>query len=85
MANELDLLAQLEILKSENEKLKSQQQKATGITIKLGEKKNICIYGLGRWPVSLYKSQADKLFSEETVAQVRRFIKDNEGKLAVKE
>ena len=82
--NRDELMAELAKLQAENTELKAHQPKAPGITIKLGEKKNVCIYGLGRFPISLYKSQADRLFSDEIVAKVRAFVVENEGKLAVK-
>lgn len=52
------------------------------LTIKVGQKGNICIYGLGRFPVSLYRSQMERLLDEEET--IRAFIQANVADLAVK-
>ena len=63
---------------------KLQATKAEGkITLKVGEKGNVCVYGLGRFPVSLYKSQWDKLLAHAEA--IKGFIKANESLLSVKD
>ena len=37
-------------------------------------KGGMSIYGMGRWPITLYKSQAERLFSDEQVAEIRKFL-----------
>jgi hypothetical protein len=76
-----DLKAELERLKKENEQLKQRGQRA--ISIKVSEKGGVSVYGLGRFPVTLYKEQWAKLL--ELADDLRAFIKENESKLKSKE
>lgn len=55
------------------------------ISYKVSEKGAVSVYGLGRWPTTLYRSQWERLLSDEQVAALRGFIIANEGRLAVKE
>ncbi len=79
--NEEELKAELERLKAENEALKSRG--ARGISMKVSEKGAVSIYGLGRFPVTLYKEQWLKLL--DMADDIRAFIKENEGKLKTKQ
>jgi hypothetical protein len=79
--NEQELKAELERLKAENEALKSRG--ARGISMKVSEKGAVSIYGLGRFPVTLYKEQWIKLL--DMADDIRNFIKENEGKLKTKQ
>ena len=54
-----DLKAELERLRNENAALK--KGASTGIRMKISEKGAISIYGMGRFPVTLYKEQWLKL------------------------
>ena len=75
-----DMKAELERLRAENEKLK---QKATrAISLKVSEKGGLSVYGLGRFPVTLYKEQWAKLL--DLADEIRAFIKDNDSKLKTK-
>ena len=60
MADE-DLKAELERLKAENESLKSQRGRS--VSLKVSEKGGLSVYGLGRFPVTLYKEQWTKLLA----------------------
>ena len=53
MATDEELRAELERLKAENEALKSRRTGAT--SMKVSEKGGLSVYGLGRFPVTLYK------------------------------
>jgi hypothetical protein len=53
------------------------------VSLKVSEKGAISLYGLGRFPVTLYASQWERLLQE--VDHVRDFIKDNEALLSRKE
>lgn len=75
-----DLKAELERLRNENAALK--KGAATGITMKVSEKGALSIYGMGRFPVTLYKEQWLKLL--ELSDDIRTFIAANEGKLKTK-
>jgi len=46
------LQAELERLRAENEALKGRASK--GMTLKVSEKGGVSVYGLGRFPVTLY-------------------------------
>lgn len=75
-----DLKAELERLRSENAALK--KEAATGITMKVSDKGALSIYGMGRFPVTLYKEQWLKLIG--MADQIRAFIATNDSKLKSK-
>jgi len=72
--NNVELQAQLDALIAENTALKAKAAARSKISLKVGEKGGVSIYGLGRFPITVYKSQAERLFSDETVKMVRDFI-----------
>ena len=75
-----DVRAELERLRAENERLKS--QRGRGTSLKVSEKGGVSVYGLGRFPVTLYKEQWTKLL--DMAQEIRTFIKDNESRLKAK-
>jgi hypothetical protein len=75
-----DLKAELDRLRAENERLKQKGSRAT--SLKVSEKGGVSIYGMGRFPVTLYKEQWLKLL--DMADEIRAFIKENEGKLKTK-
>jgi hypothetical protein len=79
MAEE-DVKAELERLRAENERLK--QRAGRSVTMKVSEKGGVSVYGLGRFPVTLYKEQWAKLL--DLADDIRAFIKENEDKLKAK-
>jgi hypothetical protein len=79
--SEEDLRAELARLQQENAALK--QGAARGISMKVSEKGGLSIYGLGRFPVTLYKEQWTRLLDMSD--EIRQFIAANEGKLKTKE
>ncbi len=79
--SEEDMKAELERLRSENEKLKQRGSRAT--SLKVSEKGGVSVYGLGRFPVTLYKEQWAKLL--DMADDIRAFIKENEPKLKSKD
>lgn len=81
MSTEADLKAELERLKAENEALKARGSK--GVSMKVSEKGGVSVYGLGRFPVTLYQEQWTKLL--DMADDIRGFIKENEPKLKKKE
>ena len=78
---EEELKAEIERLKAENEKLKSPARGQ--ISLKVSEKGGVSVYGLGRFPVTLYKEQWVKLLA--TGDQIKSFIEENDHKLKKKE
>ena len=81
MSNGEDFKAELDRLRSENEALK--KTSAKGLTLKVSEKGGVSVYGLGRFPVTLYKEQWAKLL--DMSEEIRAFINANESKLKAKE
>ena len=76
-----ELRAELERLRKENESLK--KGAAKGVSLKVSEKGGVSVYGLGRFPVTLYKEQWAKLL--ELSDQIKAFIAENEPRLKSKE
>jgi hypothetical protein len=76
-----DLRAELARLKEENAALK--QGAARGVSMKVSEKGGLSIYGLGRFPVTLYKEQWTRLL--DMAEEIRQFIAANQTKLKSKE
>ena len=76
-----DMKAELDRLKEENERLKARQSRA--VSLKVSEKGGLSVYGLGRFPVTLYKEQWIKLLDMND--EIRRFIQENDSKLKAKE
>ena len=67
------LRAELEAMKREVANLQAKKNRAQGeLTIKASEKGCVCVYGLMRFPVSLYKSQWKRLF--ENKERVEEFM-----------
>jgi len=80
MADE-DLKAEVERLRAENEALKKPVRGQ--ISLRVSEKGAVSVYGMGRFPVTLYKEQWEKLLS--CGEQIKAFIKDNDHLLKKKE
>jgi hypothetical protein len=76
-----ELKAELERLRSENAALK--KGATAGIRMKVSDKGAVSIYGMGRFPVTLYKEQWLKLLDMSD--EIRVFIAANEAKLKAKE
>jgi hypothetical protein len=81
MASDEDLKAEIDRLRAENEALK---KPARGqMSMKVSEKGGLSVYGLGRFPVTLYREQWEKLLAMSD--QIRNFIKENDSALKKKE
>jgi hypothetical protein len=81
MSTEAELKAELERLKAENQALKARGSK--GVSMKVSDKGGVSVYGLGRFPVTLYQEQWLKLL--DLADDIRAFIKEHEGQLKKKE
>ena len=55
---------------------------ATGITMKVSEKGGLSVYGMGRFPITLYKEQWLKLMDMSDA--IRSFIEANDAELKSK-
>jgi hypothetical protein len=75
-----DLKSELERLRAENERLKNRSSR--GVSLKVSEKGGVSVYGLGRFPVTLYKEQWTRLL--DMADDIRTFIRENESKLKTK-
>lgn len=76
-----EMKAELERLRSENSALK--KGAATGITMKVSEKGGLSVYGMGRFPITLYKEQWLKLMDMSD--SMRAFIETNDSLLKTKD
>ncbi|HLD99273.1 MAG: hypothetical protein A2428_04335 [Bdellovibrionales bacterium RIFOXYC1_FULL_54_43] len=76
-----NIKAELERLRAENEALKKKSPR--GLSLKVSEKGAVSVYGLGRFPVTLYKEQWRKLL--DMTDEIRAFIDANESQLKSKD
>ena len=80
MADE-DVQAELARLRAENEALKA--RRSGNISMKVSEKGAVSVYGLGRFPVTLYQEQWTKLLA--AADEIKAFIEHNRAQLKAKE
>ena len=76
-----ELKSELERLRNENAALK--KGSSTGIRMKVSEKGAVSIYGMGRFPVNLFKELWPKLLDMSD--EIRAFIAANEAQLKAKD
>jgi hypothetical protein len=81
MADDEALRDELERLRKENEALRART--ARGTSLRVSEKGGVSVYGLGRFPVTLYKEQWDRLLS--MADEIRAFIREHETELKARE
>jgi len=90
MSNHEEILAELQRLRAENEalqeivSLRSENEElrktaSEGLSLKVSDKGGVSVYGLGRFPVTLYKEQWHRLLA--LTDDIRSFMKANEDKL----
>jgi hypothetical protein len=75
-----DLKAEIEKLRAENERLKTQRGRS--VSLKVSEKGGVSVYGLGRFPVTLYKEQWTKLLA--MTDDIRAFLEEHDAELKAK-
>jgi len=75
-----EIRTELERLKAENAALKARSPRSS--SLKVSEKGAVSVYGLGRFPVTLYKEQWARLL--DMADDIRTFIRENDGKLKTK-
>ena len=81
MPTEEEMKVEIERLRAENESLK---KPARGqLSLKVSEKGALSVYGMGRFPVTLYREQWEKLLAMSD--QLREFIQANDQTLKKKE
>jgi hypothetical protein len=82
MPSEEELRAEIERLRAENENLKKPVARGQ-MSLKVSEKGALSVYGLGRFPVTLYREQWEKLLG--MTDEIRTFIEANDHLLKKKE
>lgn len=72
-------------LEAENKRLREQmEQRGTGqLRLKVSEKGGLSVYGLGRFPVTLYKEQWIRLL--DYADDIKSFLKENDPLLKAKQ
>ena len=80
MPTEEEMRAEIERLRAENESLKRPRGQTS---LKVSEKGALSVYGLGRFPVTLYREQWEKLLG--MADEIRQFIEENDHRLKKKE
>ena len=81
MADEVQ--SELERLRAENAALKASSVRRGAVSLKVSEKGGVSVYGLGRFPVTLYKEQWTKLL--DLAGDIRAFITEHDAELKAKE
>ena len=76
-----ELREEVERLKAENASLKARTTR--GVSLKVSEKGGVSVYGLGRFPVTLYKEQWAKLL--DMADDIRAFLREHDAELKAKE
>lgn len=75
------MMAEIEALKAQNAALT--KAKVAGLSYKVSEKGAVSVYGMGRFPVTLYRSQWETLFAN--IEGIKGFIEANASKLSTVE
>ena len=83
MASQEDLQAELERLRAENEALKEKAETRRSVYLKVSDKGGVSLYGLGRFPITLYVEQWEVVLG--MTDEIRAFLAANAGKLKRKE
>jgi hypothetical protein len=81
MATPEELQAEIERLRAENEALKKPSRGQ--MSLRVSEKGALSVYGLGRFPVTLYREQWEKLLGMGD--EIRSFIQTHDSELKKKE
>jgi hypothetical protein len=80
MSSEDELKEEIARLKAENEKLKTTKERS--LSMKVSQKGALSVYGLGRFPVTLYKEQWTRLL--DMTDDIRTFIEEHASELKTK-
>jgi hypothetical protein len=72
-----------EELRARLDELEAKQQRTGSISFKVSDKGGVSVYGLGRFPVTLYYEQWIKLLDRGQ--DLRDFLEENKSKLKLKE
>lgn len=78
-----EMMAEIEKLKAQNAQLQAKVQSPPKLTLKISEKGAVSLYGVGRFPVSMYAEQWTKVL--DMADEIKGFIEANRAKLPSKE
>lgn len=78
-----DMIRELAKLRAENERLKAAKAQPRAISMKVGEKGGLSVYGLGRFPVTLYRGQWERLLGAKD--DILAYIEANADRLQTKD
>ena len=78
-----EMQAELERLRAENETLKREKSKGRGLYLKVSQKGAASLYGLGRFPVTLYKEQWARVL--DMAEEIRAFLSEHDAELKSKD
>jgi len=78
-----EILRQISELKAQNEALKAKLASKSTVKFKVSEKGAVSVYGLGRFPVTLYRSQWDRLI--QAMPGLKAFIEAHSDQLTSKD
>jgi len=78
-----EMQAMLTKLQADNEKLRAEKALAGKISLKVSEKGAVSAYGLGRFPITLYREQWERLLAHKE--QIETFIGANAKLLSTKD
>jgi len=83
MSNKMTAEQELASLKKQNAELQAKLEKKNTMSCKVSAKGAVSVYGMGRFPVTLYMEQWQRI--EEFLPELMAFVKVNRSKLSVKE
>ena len=83
MSTAEELKAEIERLRTENESLKKAKGGSQKFSLKVSEKGGVSVYGVGRFPVTLYKEQWKTILDK--AEEIKEFLKTNEATLKSKD
>lgn len=72
-----------EELKAKLAELEKGQRRSGTLEFRVGEKGGVSVYGLGRFPVTLYYEQWNRLLDASD--KLREFLEENKSKLKLKD
>lgn len=65
------------------ERQAAQKKSSGGLSLKVSEKGAVSVYGMGRFPVTLYYEQWKKLLA--AAEEIQQFLEENKSRLKLKE
>lgn len=80
--SDVDMKEELERLRRENEALKQGRQRSGALSLRVSQKGAVSLYGMGRFPVTLYQEQWLKVL--EYGGEIKAFIEENKSQLKAK-